>query len=108
MSIGTRKPVKLIQIAVTIDAEGRNIETTGLQFKTWAEVLNPSAFRNYLNGQTQMGKTKTFEIRFRFDKYPNADWKILYNGVYWTLSEIQRIDEKLFYWRMTGTSKSDV
>jgi SPP1 family predicted phage head-tail adaptor len=108
MGIGLRKPVKLIQIAVTVDADGRNIESNGLSFKTWAEVSEPSGFRDYLNGQTQMGSTKKFLVRFRFDQFPNADWKIVYNGREWTVSEIQKVDEKQFYWSFRATSKSDV
>jgi SPP1 family predicted phage head-tail adaptor len=109
MGIGQRFPVKLIQIAVAIDANtGRNIETEGISFKTWAEITNPSNFRNYADGQTQLGKTKRFLIRFRFDKYPNADWKINYAGQLWTVSEIQKVSEKAFYWQFTATNKSDV
>lgn len=108
MSIGQRKPVILKQVLVTVDANGRNIESEGTSFKTWAEITDPSAFRDYLNGQTQMGKTKRFLIRFKFDKYPSADWKIVYAGQEWTVSEIQKVDEKAFYWTFRATSKSDV
>lgn len=108
MGIGQRKPVILQQIAVTVDTDGRNIESTGISFKTWAEITEPSAFRDYLAGQTQMGKSKRFLIRFRFDKYPNANWKIVYSGSEWTVSEIQKVQEKQFYWTFRATSKSDV
>lgn len=108
MGIGQRKRVTLSQVLVTIDGNGRNIESQGESFKTWAEVTNPSGFRNYLNDQTQMGKTKQFLIRFKFDRFPNADWKIQYENKDWTVSELQKRDEKSFYWQLTATSKSDV
>lgn len=108
MGIGQRQPIKLVQIAVTIIGNGRNIESEGISFQTWAEISNPSVFRDYLYGQTQMGKTKNFLVRFRFDKYPNADWKVIYNGVQWTISQIQKVNEKPFYWLLIGSNKSDV
>lgn len=108
MGIGQRKRVTLSQVVVTQDSNGRNIESQGPVYNTWAEVSNPSGFRAYLNGQTQLGKTKLFKLRFRFDKHPNADWKIVYDSKDWTVSDIQRIEEKSFYWELTGTSKSNV
>jgi len=108
MGIGQRKRITLSQVLVTQNSDGENIESEGAFFKAWAEVSNPSGFRDYINGQTQLGKTKTFLIRFRFDRYPNADWKIVYEGKQWTVSEISRVSEKNFYWQLTAVSKNDV
>jgi SPP1 family predicted phage head-tail adaptor len=108
MSIGTRKQVQLIPLVVSQDTDGQNITADGTKFGVWADVSSPSGFRDYQNGQTQMGKTKNFLIRFRIDKYPNANWKIRYEGKDWTVSSIERVKEKRFYWSMTATSKSDV
>lgn len=108
MGIGTRKPIILRQVVVTTSATGRNIESTGYSFKTWAEIRNPSGFRDYQNGQTQLGTTKRFLVRFRFNLYPNCDWKIHYSGVDWTVTDLQKVDEKRFYWQVTATSKGDV
>lgn len=108
MGIGQRKQIRLKQVLVTVDAAGRNIESSGQSFSVWAEISNPSGFRDYQNGQTQLGKTKRFLVRFRFDRFPNCDWKIEYENKDWTVSEIQRVSEKNFYWQITATSKSDV
>lgn len=108
MGIGRRKRVTLTTVLVTTDANGRNIEADGDSYRAWAEVTNPSGFRAYLNGQTQLGKTKLFKLRFRFDKYPGAEWKIGYENKEWTVSEIQRVSEKNFYWEVTAASKSHV
>lgn len=108
MGIGQRKQVQLVQLLVAQDTDGRNKEQEGDKFGVWAEISNPSGFRSYLNGQTQMGNTKNFLIRFRFNKYPNCDWKIRYEGKDWTITNIEKVDEKRFYWQMTATAKSDV
>lgn len=109
MGIGQRKQVQLVQRVVVQDpVTGANRQSEGMKVGVWAEVNNPSGFRSYDHGQTQLGNTKLFQIRFKFDKYPNADWKIRYEGKDWTISQLRRIDEKRFYWTMTGTSKADV
>ena len=108
MGIGQRKQVRLEQVLITIDAEGRNIESAGESFSMWAEVLNPSGSREYANGQTQMSQNKKFIIRFRFDRFLDCEWKIGYAGRTWTVSEIQNVDEKKFYWSLTAQSKSHV
>lgn len=108
MGIGLRKQVQLVQLLVTQDSDRRNVEAEGDKFGLWAEVTNPSGFRAYLNGQTQLGHTKSFLVRFRFQKYPNANWKIRYENKDWTISEIQQRNEKRFYWQITATAKADV
>lgn len=108
MGIGQRKQIKLQQITVARTDSGRNIEGEGDSFTTWAEITNPSGGRDYLNGQTQLSSTKRFLVRFRFDKYPNVEWKLEYDKKYWTISDIQKVNEKNFYWQFTATSKNDV
>jgi SPP1 family predicted phage head-tail adaptor len=108
MGIGQRKQVQLVQIVSTKQAAGNWVEAEGVKFGAWAEVSNASGFRDYQNGQTQLGNTKRFLIRFRFDKYPNADWKIRYENKDWTISNRQAVNEKRFYWSITAQSKSDV
>lgn len=108
MGIGERKQVKLIQMITAKVADGNWVTTEGERFGAWAEISNPSGFRDYQNGQTQLGSTKKFLIRFRFDKYPDCDWKVRYDGKDWTISERRKVDEKRFYWLITATSKANV
>src|SRR6188472_1485757 len=108
MGIGQRHQVQLVQVTNTQGPAGRWQEVEGQKFGVWAEITNPSGFRDYQNGQTQLGNTKRFKIRFKFNKYPNADWKIRYEGKDWTISNRQAVDEKRFYWEFTATSKADV
>jgi SPP1 family predicted phage head-tail adaptor len=108
MGIGLRHQVQLVQILVAQDTDGRNKEQEGDKYGVWSEITQPSGFRDYQNGQTQMGNTKKFLIRFRFNKYPDCNWKIRYEGKDWTISNIQKQNEKRFYWSLTATAKSDV
>ena len=107
MGIGLRKQIQLVQIVSTQTASGSWESTEGEKFGCWAEVSDPSGFRNYEHGQTQLGQNKRFLVRFKFDKYPNCDWKIRYDGRDWTISEKRKTDEKRFYWSIFAVSKSD-
>ncbi len=108
MGIGQRHQVQLVQILSSQDGAGCWQEYDGQKFGVWAELSNPSGFRAYEHGQTQLGQTKNFLIRFRFDKYPNCNWKIIFRGKEWTISEREQVNEKRFYWRFTAQSKADV
>ena len=108
MSIGQRHQVQIEPYTNAKGSAGQNIETAGTPIGVWAEVQNPSGFRAYQNGQTQLGSTKDFFIRYRFDKFPDADWRLIYDGKRWTVTEIRKQEEKRFYYRLTATAKSDV
>jgi SPP1 family predicted phage head-tail adaptor len=109
MGIGEMKQIKLVQLLTTKGANGNwTAPVEGEKFGAWAEISNSSGFRDYQNGQTQLGSTKRFKVRFRFDKYPKADWKVIYDGKEWTISVREKVDEKRFYWLITAQAKSDV
>lgn len=108
MGIGNRKQVQLVPITSTQNASGAWITSEGVKIGVWAEVSDPSGSRGYDKGQTQIGSNKNFLIRFKFDLFPNCDWKIRYDGKDWTISEKRKVDEKRFYWRIAANAKSDV
>lgn len=104
--IGIRKQVQLVQMVSVKQAGGNWVTVEGARTGVWAEVTNPSGFRDYAHGQTQLGETKRFKIRYRFDKFPDADWLIRYDNKDWTITEKRKINEKRFYWQITATVKS--
>lgn len=105
MGIGNRYPVQLVQYTEDKNIKGSWVETREDPRSMWAEVLNPSGFRAYQNGQTQLGESRDFVVRFRFDLYPNCNWKVIFQGRRWTITEIRQVDEKQFYYRLSATSK---
>lgn len=108
MGIGQTKQIQLVQIASTQGTGGAWTESEGEKYGCWAEISNPSGVRVYERGQRQISTTKTFKVRFRFDKYPNVNWKVIYDGKDWDIHERQAQDEKRFYWLITATAKADV
>jgi SPP1 family predicted phage head-tail adaptor len=108
MGIGRRFQVQLIPMVSTQSANGVWQTTEGLKYGAWAEITDPTSGNTYSAWQVQMDNTRVFLIRFRFDKFPNADWKIRYDGKDWTVTGIRKVDEKQFYWRLTATAKHDV
>lgn len=105
MGIGSRKQVQLIYVPVDQAVSGQWVEQPKNSYNTWAEISNPSGFREYAQGQTVLGKLKNFLIRFQFDKFPGANWKVKYLDQEYTISDIERLDEKKFYWTIRGQAK---
>lgn len=110
MGIGERKQVQLILVSAEASVTGKWQESRpeGPKWGAWAEILRASGSRGYDQSQTQMSHERRFRIRFRFDKYPGANWFIRYQGKDYAVSNIEREDEKKFYWLLTGNAKSDV
>lgn len=109
MGIGQRKQVQLVQISSTQQAAGNwGTEVEGLRYGCWAEISNQRGSADYNSGQTQLANTKVFKIRFRFDKFPDANWEIKYENKDWTISNRQALQEKRFYWIITASSKANV
>lgn len=104
MSIGTRRQIKLIQITPAKGSEGNWNSEVETSFNTWADITNVNQSRDYERGQVQLGESKRFKVRFRFDQYPGADWKVSYGGKDWTVSSVRKEDEKQFYWIITASS----
>jgi SPP1 family predicted phage head-tail adaptor len=104
MSIGQSRQIKLIQITPAKGSEGNWNSEVETSFNTWAEISNGTQGRDYANGQVKLGETKRFKVRFRFDQYPEADWKVRYAGKDWTVSSVTKESEKQFYWVITASS----
>lgn len=107
MGIGNTVMIQLIRQVVEQNGEGRMLESQDEVINIWAEISNPSGFRSYDHNQSSLETSKTFKVRFRFDKLPNVDWKIKYESRYWTIDRIQKVDEKRFYWQITATKKGN-
>lgn len=105
MGIGNTRQIKLIQITPVKGAEGNWSSEIETSYNAWADISNASQFRDYQNGQVQLGENKRFKVRFRFDQYPGADWKVRYMNKDWTVSSITQEDEKRFYWIITAQAK---
>lgn len=103
---GVSVPIKLIQNLVTQQSDG-NWPSTGdeTSFSMFAEIMDAGrGFRTY-EAQTQLGMVRRFRVRFRFDLYPNGDWKIEFRGKVWTIMSFEQDQEKLFYWIITANHK---
>lgn len=108
MSIGSRKQVEIRPYTSTKGAAGQNEETPGTPVRVWAEVQSPSGSRSYEHGQTKIGNTRDFIIGYRFDRFPNSSWRIMYDGKLWTVDSIEKIEERRFFYRLNASAKGNV
>lgn len=107
MGIGQQKKIQLVKMQVQTGVTGRRVEGAFQTYNLWAEISNVSGARDYLGNQTQFTNSKRFKVRFKFNLHPNCDWKVIYNGQEYTVTELNRMDEKRFYWQFVGTAKSN-
>lgn len=99
-------PIKLIKNEVVKEAYGNwPTEPTQTTYKLFAEVIQAGhGFRTY-DAQTQLGMVRRFRLRFRFDLFPDGDWKISFRGKEWTIISIEPEEEREFYWLITANHK---
>lgn len=108
MGIGQRKQVQIRPYTSTKGAAGQNVETDGTPVNVWAEVESPGGSRSYEHGQTKIGNTRDFIIGYRFDLFPGSSWRIMYDGKLWTVSSIEKVAERRFFYRLRAEAKGDV
>lgn len=106
--IGTRKPIKIISVAPTKEAEtGLMKPNETVLFSGWAEVSNPSGGRNYFIGRDSLNHTKFFKIRHNQGITADVHTRLIYAGMQYTVNSIERDREKNFYWNIRATAKTD-
>lgn len=101
--IGIYKPIKIYQISSSQDSNGDMVENTTLLFTAWAEVENIGGSSSLQNGKTNLQDTKRFKVRFRPDMILTSNWVIQYYGKIYSISNIERINEKRFNYLITAT-----
>lgn len=99
--IGNLKPIKLLLYGNTIDANGDSNETIQTTYKMWAEVSDNGGSKSQSNGRTEISDIKQFKVNFR-GYLINGNYKVVYFGQTYALTNIQRIDEKRFNYQLTG------
>lgn len=97
---GISKQVRLEKWISTRDGDGNSVETV-TKYNCFAEVTKSSGGRSSLNGQTMLTDTIRFKVRFRPDFKPSGNWRIVYDGVRYTVQSIEKEKEERFYWIFT-------
>ena len=84
------------------DSKGDAKESIAIAYNIWAEVVSSSGNRSETMGQTKLEKTKQFKIRFRPDWVITSAWKFVYLQKRYSITNIERINEKRFNWIING------
>jgi len=93
--VGEYKPIQLVRYTITFD-EGGNPTQTAQYWNAWAEVTDNGGGRSQVDGRTTLSSQKTFKIWFRTNTILIGEWKILYFGDTYAITNIERINEKRF------------
>ncbi len=99
LNIGSMKPAKL---------ERWDGETFVNKFPVFVLPVKNGAARAFDYGQPQITNDYSFQLYFKTNKWPNADWKLIYEGKRYMISEISKVDEKRFFWKISGSTQNKV
>jgi SPP1 family predicted phage head-tail adaptor len=97
-----KKQIRVEKWIAPKDASGDAKERIEVAYNLWAEPVKIGGNRNDTMGQTRFNNRVSFKIRFRPDWKINSAWKIDYLGERYTITNIQRIDEKRYNWLING------
>lgn len=86
------------------DAKGDAKERIEVSYNLWADIVSSSGNRSDSAGQTKLNKSKTFKVRFRPDWKLSGVWKFVYLGKRYSITSIERINERRFNWIVNGES----
>lgn len=103
--IGQMKPIKLNKYTVTQDGNGDNTEVLTDSYRIWAMVDDGGGSRSVNQGKTNLDHTRTFNVWFRNGFNLTTEWRIKYNGKEYAITNVERINEKRFNYRITGTTR---
>ena len=98
--IGDYKMVRLYEYTFERSVTGDLQETKALRAKKYAVVEDNGGGRSNNNGLTTLDDTKVFLIRWKPDWSIKGTWRVRYFGKDYTISKIERINEKRFNWRI--------
>jgi hypothetical protein len=93
--VGNYKPIQLVRYTITFNESGDPTQQAQY-WNAWAEVSDNGGGRSQVDGRTTLSSSKTFKIWFRTNTILIGEWKILYFGDTYAITNIQRIDEKRF------------
>jgi SPP1 family predicted phage head-tail adaptor len=86
------------------DGNGNSVESINTAYNMWAEPVRLGGNRSDTSGQTKLNNSVQFKIRFRPDWKITGMWKLIYNGMRYSITEIQKLNEKRFNWMINCES----
>ncbi len=84
------------------DGNGNMIDSIQRSYNFWAELVQQGGGRSDTAGQQRLTNSKQFKIRFRPDWKLTGLWKLVYLQKRYTITNIERVNEKRFNWIING------
>jgi len=98
-------PIRLVKWQTAKDGSGDLVETVVKNISTFAEVTDIGGSRFFNQGDTSIVHDKQFRIRFNPNYNPTGNWRVIFHGHSYTITEIERENEKSFFWLFKGTAE---
>ena len=95
--------IRVEKWVVNKDYNGNMVEGIQQSYNLWAELIGVGGNqRTDTAGQVRLTKVKQFKVRFRPDWKVDSKWKFLYLQKRYTITGIERLNEKRFNWIING------
>ena len=94
--------IRVEKWVVNKDANGNGIESIQKAYNLFAELVQQGDSRNDTAGQVRLTNSKQFKVRLRPDWKVDSKWKFLYLQKRYTITGIERVNEKRFNWIING------
>jgi len=94
--------IRVEKWVVNKDANGNGVESIQRAYNLWAELVQQGNGRTDVAGQVRLSNSKQFKVRFRPDWKVDSKWKFLYLQKRYTITGIERVNEKRFNWIING------
>lgn len=100
--------IRLEKYGIVKDGNGNAVESINSAYNRFAEVVRTGGFRSDSNGQTKLNNSIQFKVRFRPDWKISGMWKLIYNGSRYSITQIQRLNERRFNWIINCESPTTI
>ena len=98
------KPIRLEKWVSAKNAQG-DFKETKTTYNLWAEVMDSSGSR-VSGDRTTLERSRVFRVRFRPELKLTGNWRVVYDGVRYTVSSIEKVGQKRFWWEIIASGKS--
>lgn len=100
------KQIRLEKWVTVKDGSGNNTETVS-KYNLFAEVKRNGGGRINTDGQTSLTQNIQFRVRFRPDFKPSGNWRVVFDGLRYTVQTIEKEGEDRFWWLIKTESQGE-
>ena len=97
---GISKQIRMEKWVSSIGGTGDYTEAV-TKYNCFGEVMRTGGSKSSTNGQTVLSNSMKLRVRFRPDFKPSGNWRVVVDGLRYTVESIEKEDGRRFWWIIT-------